>query len=66
MTIEPLYDRGHPYARFKVMYQKQNGEIRNEEVEAHSFADAAWRVARETFDCFSPGTWQLLDVIRLR
>jgi hypothetical protein len=61
-----MLNMGPPQGRFRVDFQKQNGEIVETEVDARNMADAAWRVARSTFDCMSPGDWQLLDIVTLR
>jgi hypothetical protein len=61
-----MVDRGPTQHRFKVYFQKQNGDIVDQDVDAHDVADAAWRVARSSFDCVSPGDWQLLDIVTLR
>jgi hypothetical protein len=66
ISQEPWIDRGIEDHRFRVLFQKQNGEVHEEEIDAHDVASAAWNVARNTFDCISPGTWQLLDVTTLR
>lgn len=50
---------------YKVIWRQQDGEDHDREVEAHSMAEASWKVARDTFDCVSPGDWLLLDVVRL-
>lgn len=63
---EPLHDLGAPRARFRVTWQKQNGDVFESEVDAHNMADAAWRVANAVYDTFHPSGRQLLDVTRLR
>jgi hypothetical protein len=66
MKVEPYHDTGEPAHRFNVIWQKQNGEVHSTEVDAHNFADAAYRVANSTFDTVHPSGRQLLDVVRLR
>lgn len=66
MEIKEFLDRGEPQHRFKVIWQKHNGEVQENEVDAHDFADAAFRVAESTFDTFHPSGRQLLDVVQLR
>jgi hypothetical protein len=60
------YAKGPPRGTFRVYWiNTNNKKAYHLDIEARDYADAAWKVARQTFDTIHPSGRELLDIERL-